>query len=305
MTGSAEARRPFGHDIILVGVDGGGTRCRARARLADGTPVGECITGTANILAGIEEARDNIIAAAEGALTAGGLSKADLGRCHVGMGLAAANIPDLAERFLASGFPFARIALEMDAWIACRGAHPGGNGAIAILGTGTAYVVQTGGAFVTVGGWGFQLGDQGSGASLGHQAMRRSVLAHDGILPATPLSRQVMARFDNKPDQMVAFCKTALPRDYGALAPLVFDEAGAGDPLATAILAEATADIEAALERLIELGAQRISLLGGLAPLYATRLSPTVAARIVPPAGDPLEGALALAATLRPAELAR
>ncbi len=305
MTGSSEGLRTRGRDTILVGIDGGGTRCRARARYADGSPIGECITGTANILAGIPEARDNIVAAVEGALVAGGLTKADLGRCHVGLGLAGANIPDLAERFLASGLPFAKIALEMDAWIACRGAHPQGNGAIAILGTGTAYVVQAGGRFVTVGGWGFLLGDQGSGAWLGHQAMRRSVLAHDGILPATPFSRAVMARFDDKPDQMVTFCKTALPRDYGELAPLVFDAAAAGDPLAEAILAEATADIEAALGRLVELGAERISLLGGLAPLYQARLAPAIAARIVRPAGDPLEGALALAATLVPAEFAR
>jgi glucosamine kinase len=305
MTGSSDGRRKQGLDTILVGVDGGGTRCRARARFADGTPIGECITGTANILAGIEEARDNIVAAVAGALAAGGLSDADLGRCHVGMGLAGANIPDLSERFLASGLPFARMALEMDAWIACRGAHPKGNGAIAILGTGTAYVVQADSGFVTVGGWGFQLGDQGSGAWLGHQAMRRSVLAHDGIIPATSLSRQVMARFDDKPDQMVTFCKTALPRDYGTLAPQVFDEAAAGDPMAEAILAEATADIEASLGRLVELGAQRISLLGGLAPLYQARLAPAIAARIVPPTGDPLEGALALAATLAPVAVAR
>jgi glucosamine kinase len=287
-------------DTILVGVDGGGTRCRARARFADGTPIGECVTGTANILAGVEDARDNIVAAVEGALAEGGLSRADLGRCVVGMGLAGANIPDLSDRFLASGLPFAEVVLEMDAWIACRGAHPEGNGAIAILGTGTAYVVQTGGEFVTVGGWGFQLGDQGSGAWLGHQAMRRAVLAHDGILPATPLSRQVMARFDDKPDQMVTFCKTALPRDYGALAPLVFEAAAADDPMADAIVGEAVADIEAALGRLVELGAARISLLGGLAPLYAPRLAPRIAARIVTPAGDPLEGALALAATRIP-----
>ncbi|BCP54494.1 N-acetylglucosamine kinase [Kaistia sp. 32K] len=296
--------RPRGRAFLLVGVDGGGTRCRARARFADGTLIGECITGTANILAGIDDARDNIIAAVEGALVAGGLTSADLDRCLVGLGLAGANIPDLSERFLASGLPFAQIALEMDAWIACRGAHPEGDGAIAILGTGTAYVVQAGGDFVTVGGWGFHLGDQGSGAWLGHQALRRSVLAHDGIVPATPLSKTVMARFDDKPDRMVSFCKTALPRDYGSFAPLVFEHAAARDSLAEAILAEATLDIEASLARLVELGAKRISLLGGLAPLYQTRLSPGIAAFIVPPAGDPLDGALALAATLLPVEAA-
>jgi len=286
---------------ILVGIDGGGTRCRARARWPDGTPIGECVTGTANILAGVETARDNIVAAVEGALVAGGLSGADLGRCLVGLGLAGANIPDLSERFLASDLPFARTALEMDAWIACRGAHPDGNGAIAILGTGTAYVVQTGGVFVTVGGWGFQLGDQGSGAWLGHRAMRQSVLAHDALVPSTGLTDALLAQFDGKPDRMVTFCKTALPRDYGTFAPLVFERAAAGDAIALALLAEATRDIEVALNRLVELGAARISLLGGLAPLYAERLSPGIAAHVAPPAGDALDGALVLAATLLPA----
>jgi len=287
--------------LILVGVDGGGTRCRARARWPDGTPIGECVTGTANILAGVETARDNIVAAVEGALVAGGLSGADLGRCLVGLGLAGANIPDLSERFLASDLPFARTALEMDAWIACRGAHPDGNGAIAILGTGTAYVVQTGGVFVTVGGWGFQLGDQGSGAWLGHMAMRQAVLAHDSLVPSTALTDTLLAQFDGKPDRMVTFCKTALPRDYGTFAPLVFERAAAGDAIASALLAEATRDIEVALNRLVELGAARISLLGGLAPLYAERLSPGIAAHVAPPAGDALDGALILAATLLPA----
>lgn len=288
---------------ILVGVDGGGTRCRARARWMDGTPIGECITGTANILAGIDAARENIIAAVEGALVEGGLSSADLGRCFVGLGLAGANIPDLSERFLAADLPFARTALEMDAWIACRGAHPDGHGAIAILGTGTAYVVQTGGAFVTVGGWGFQLGDQGSGAWLGHMALRRAVLAHDRLLEPTGLSDAVLAQFDHLPDRMVTFCKTALPRDYGTFAPLVFERAAAGDAIATAILEEATRDIEIALNRLVELGAARISLLGGLAPLYEKRLSREIAKYVAPPAGDALDGALRLAATLVPAEV--
>jgi glucosamine kinase len=287
--------------LILVGVDGGGTRCRARARWPDGTPIGECVTGTANILAGVETARDNIVAAVEGALVAGGLSGADLGRCLVGLGLAGANIPDLSERFLASDLPFARTALEMDAWIACRGAHPDGNGAIAILGTGTAYVVQTGGIFVTVGGWGFHLGDQGSGAWLGHMAMRQAVLAHDALVPSTGLTDTLLAQFDGKPDRMVTFCKTALPRDYGTFAPLVFERAAAGDAIASALLAEATRDIEVALNRLVQLGAARISLLGGLAPLYAERLSPGIAAHVAPPAGDALDGALVLAATLLPA----
>jgi glucosamine kinase len=289
---------------ILVGIDGGGTNCRARARRIDGSLIGECVTGTANILAGIEAARDNIVAAALGALQAGGLDESDVGRCLVGMGLAGANIPDLHERLLAADLPFRRAALETDAWIACRGAHPDGNGAIAIWGTGTAYIAEIDRRFLSIGGWGFHVGDQGSGAWLGHQALRQSLLAFDGILAATPLSDAVLARFDNRPDQMVNFGRTALPRDYGAFAPLVFERAEAGDAIAVPLLDQAVHDIEASLARLVKLGATRISLQGGLAPLYLPRLSAEAARWIVEPAADALEGALLLAASLIAVEAA-
>ncbi|MBN9028150.1 MAG: N-acetylglucosamine kinase, partial [Rhizobiales bacterium] len=63
-------------------------------------------------------------------------------------------------------------------------------------------------------------------------ALRQAALAHDALVEPTGLTDALLAQFDGKPDRIVTFCKTALPRDYGSFAPLVFERAAAGDALA-------------------------------------------------------------------------
>ena len=48
---------------LYVGIDGGGTSCRARIRNAQGDLLGEAKSGSANILLGIEVAMDSIMTA--------------------------------------------------------------------------------------------------------------------------------------------------------------------------------------------------------------------------------------------------
>ena len=55
--------------------------------------------------------------------------------------------------------------------IALEGAIGDGDGAMAILGTGTAYMVRRNGEARPIGGWGFQVGDQGSGARIGRDLL--------------------------------------------------------------------------------------------------------------------------------------
>jgi glucosamine kinase len=63
----------------------------------------------------------------------------------------------------------------------------------------------------------------------------------------------------------------------------------------------ATAHIETIAARLVALDVPRLSLSGGLAPHIVAFLSATTRARLVPPRGDALDGALLLA---RASELA-
>lgn len=285
---------------ILIGVDGGGSRCRVRARLADGTPLGEAEGGSANIFSDLDGAMGTIVATATKALAEAGLGVPDLGRCYVGLGLAGANIPSLAAVLMARPLPFAARVLESDAVVACRGAHAGGDGAIAIIGTGTAYVLRHSESFTSIGGWGFALSDHGSGAYLGRAALVAGLLAHDGIGPASGLTSAVLERFGRDAARLVEFADEARPGNFGGFAPLVVDLAHAGDPVAEAIMADGQKHIEAALQRLIDLGAPSVVLLGGLAPRYRLRLSPGIKAHIAEPKGDALDGALALAARLLP-----
>lgn len=283
---------------ILMGVDGGGSRCRVRARLPDGTLVGEAEGGSANIFTDLDLALANIVAVAEAALAAGGLGPEALSRAHVGLGLAGANIPALAEALLARPLPFAARTLATDAVAACLGAHDGRDGAIAILGTGTAYTMALGSAFTSIAGWGSVISDHGSGAALGRSALSAALLAFDGIGPASDLTDAVLGRFGHDAARLVAFAAGASPGGFGGFAPLVMDAADAGDPVAAAIVGEALQRIEAALKRLLDLGAPSLALLGGLAPRYRPRLSPSVAQAVVEPRSDALEGALRLAARL-------
>ncbi len=281
--------------MLFIGVDGGGTRCRARAADADGRIIGEAETGTANLLAGLDQARANIVSAMTGALAAGGVAPSMLGRSVVGLGLAGANVATLHRAFSGAGLPVSAFALESDAFVACRGAHGNADGAIAVLGTGTAYVARRDAAFVSLGGWGFALSDQGSGADIGRTALRAALLAYDGIGPADALTEAVLSHFRHNPDAMVTFARDALPRDFGNFAPLVLDHADAADPVASAIVEDAIGHIATAIDRLQALGAPAVALLGGLAMRYRARLITRVAVPIVDPDGDALTGALALA----------
>lgn len=281
--------------MIFMGVDGGGTLCRARAVTAAGRIIGEAETGTANLLAGLDQARVNVVAAMTAALAKGGMPPSVLGDCEVGLGLAGANVVSLHRAFVAAGLPVARFTLESDAFVACRGAHGNADGAIAILGTGSAYVARLQGSFTSLGGWGFDLSDQGSGADIGRAALRAALLAHDRIGPADGLTDAVLARFDHDPGNMVAFAKSGLPRDFGTFAPLVFDSADAGEPVAAAIVEDGVRHIAAAVDRLAVLGVSAVALLGGLAPRYRGRLAGRIAPAIVDPAADAMAGGIVLA----------
>ncbi|WP_279482903.1 BadF/BadG/BcrA/BcrD ATPase family protein [Aureimonas sp. SK2] len=286
-------------DELLVGVDGGGTNCRVRVRRLNGTLVGEAQGGTANVFAGLDAALATIVATTERALAEGGLGAGHLARCHVGLGLAGANVPSVAEALHARSLPFARFGLETDAVTACRGAFAGAEGGISILGTGTAYCVRAGGAFTLLGGWGMLVSDQGSGADLGRRALAASLFALDGAKPRTPFCDAVLQRFGFSAGAIAEFAGASLPRDFGSLAPLVWDHAEADDPTALQLIADAVADIEPMLRRMLALGAPKLCLLGGQAPRYRLHLAADLRALLVEPAGDAMEGGIDLARSVR------
>ena len=104
-----------------------------------------------------------------------------------------------------------------------------------------------------------------------------------------------MRKFGNDPLKMLSWAATATPGEWGQFSPLVFACADAGDPVASRLVADAVADVARLLDRMIELGAKRIALVGGLADTYASRLPRRLAPVLVPARRDALAGAIDLA----------
>ncbi|TPJ37996.1 N-acetylglucosamine kinase [Mesorhizobium sp. B2-5-4] len=282
---------------FVLGIDGGGTSCRAALATAEGVVVGRAKSGAANIRTDLTGARSNIVDAARQAFIAAGQDPELIPQTPAILGLAGANVGTYRQQ-LEAILPFSTSRVETDAEIALEGAVGSGDGAMAILGTGTAYMARKDGKSRAIGGWGFQVGDQGSGARIGRDLLEQTLLAHDGVRQASPLTDSMMAVFRNNPEDVVEFTTNAKPGDFGGFAPKVFEHAQKGDIVANWILDKAVADVEASLGALELAAGAPLCLLGGLAPLYAPRLSARYRALLKEPLDDALGGAVQMAARL-------
>lgn len=281
--------------LYYVGIDGGGTSCRARIRDEQGNFIGEAKSGSANIMLGAEIAMESILDSITQAAQQGGLSEKQFAQMHLGLALAGAEHKSSWQKFMALSHPFASIVLNTDAYGACVGAHNGDDGAIMIAGTGSCGIYLQGSEQHVVGGREFPISDQGGGAVMGLRLIQQVLLAEDGIGEKTPLAEHVMAHFDNDVDQIVEWSKTALPRDYGQFSPAIFKHAERGDSLAITMLKQTAADVEMFLVALNRKGATRICLMGSIAERIKAWLSPPVQNWVVTPQFDAIEGALMFA----------
>ncbi|MFD2250082.1 glucosamine kinase [Pseudochelatococcus lubricantis] len=288
---------------LFLGIDGGGTRCRARLCDADGRTLGEGMGGAANIRLAPEGVRDAILTAATEARERAGLDAAAWRRTHAGFGLAGAGQTSARERIMRQPFPFASIALDTDARAAWLGATAkaaeGDRGAILIVGTGVCGYVEKGEGperrRISIGGWGFPLSDDGSGAVTGREAIRRTLHVCDGLAPPGSLSDAILADIGPTPEAIIDWGDRATPADYARFAPVVYAHAARGDALARAVATEAALAIGRLTLRLVELGAPRVHLIGGLTDTVRPWLADAVRHHFAPPDADALAGAVAMA----------
>ena len=260
---------------FYLGIDAGGSNCRSRLANADGAVIGAGKTGPANARIGLEKLYAALLDVTDQAIRDAGLSDQEVRQIHAGMGIAGISRPGVRAGLEEFAFPFASTTYATDADIANLGANAGGEGAILIIGTGSIAHIRLSGASFTIGGYGFPISDEGSGAALGLSAMRHALRALDGRTRQTPLSTAVTERFGHDTAKAIAWMDQATPQDYGSLAPLVMDYAEANDEIARSIVEDAAQHIERFIETIFERGAPRCVLVGGLAP----RMEPWLRAR--------------------------
>lgn len=176
---------------IAVGVDAGGTSTLAsysRDGIFCESAAGEAASATA---IGAEAAAARI---AEVIAT---LVKNEA-PAGIYVGAAGAGRPDVAQSLqaaLQARFAKAQVRVSDDAHIALRAGVPSGPGIVLIAGTGSiAYAENERNEAFRAGGYGFLLGDDGSGFALGLAASKHLTRVYDGRVPPDELSAEVQRR---------------------------------------------------------------------------------------------------------------
>ncbi len=280
---------------LFIGVDGGGSRTRARLRDDTGRLLGEADAGPGNARLG-DAGHNEVMKACRAAVKAAGLDEGDLAQIHAGFGLAGTQQDVDRQSVLDRSHPFASLAVDTDAYAAYLGAYRGKGGAVLILGTGSCGLAVVHGKRMNVGGWGADVGDDGSGMAIGRLAIRRSLWALEGMAPLTPLAEHVLAVFNHNPQNVVIWAADATPGDYARFAPQVFERAENGDELATGVIEETARDATMLIDRLVALGAPSVAMIGSVFPRLKPWLPERVQPHLVEPEGDAADGAILMAA---------
>jgi glucosamine kinase len=283
------------NSTTYLGIDGGGTRYRARIEDENGRVLGEASSGPATTRIGFDKAWRSIMEATEAAAAQSGLTHGDFARTHAGIGLAGIGRRGAEAALNKIAHPFASVIFISDGLAACLGAHSGTDGAIVVVGTGSVGVGLIDGYEIRLAGYGFPVSDEGSGADIGLQAVRLALRAADRRDEMTPLLSEVLGAFDQDPYQAVAWSEEAKATDYAAFAPTVMRYANQGDPVGRRIVERAADAIGDLLDLFIARGIDRLALVGGLADAITPWLTPDLRARLRRPDADATAGALLVA----------
>ena len=279
---------------LTIGAYCGASRCHARLRDHEGRAVAEAQGSGGNLYVDFDAALATIDRRIDAVCAKAGLTAADRAKLTLGLGLSGLSSPADAERVEAHYAGFASVRAANDALAGCLGAHAGGDGALVIAGTGSAAVARVGGRETVIGGRGFLLGDDGSAARVGAEAIRAALRAHDGVGPASSLTTEVMRRFGD-PLTATQWALTAKPAGYSAFMPLVFERAASGDAVALAIVRAAAQAIDALIAATGALGATRVVLVGGMNPAITLYLAEASRAVLRDPLYDDADGAILIA----------
>lgn len=289
--------RPASDDLLYLGVDGGGTKCRAVLVDAKSRVIGEGNGGPANPYHGVTRALESIVNATDNALRHAGLKPEDKSRIVAGLGLAGVNVPSLYAIVQQWDHPYYAQYLTTDLHIACIAAHNQMDGAVIVSGTGSCGFAHVGNQSLTLGAHGFPLGDIGSGAWMGLECVKAVLLDSDGLGPQTAMTDLVAEQLQARGIMIVERLNGARSSDYARLAPLVFRAAEQGDQVALTIVREGAGYLTRVARKLWTLAPPRMAMLGGVAPHIVKWMDKDIAGKMSAPLQPPEFGAVHFART--------
>ncbi|WP_426997119.1 N-acetylglucosamine kinase [Pseudarthrobacter sp. N5] len=227
---------------MTLGIDIGGSKTHAQLALG-GEAVAEAVAASANIASvGAVQARLNLDDLA-GRLRSQ-LRGMALEPDRVVAGAAGADTAKdclALEQLLQDLWPSASISVTHDTEIILAAAGLA-TGIVVISGTGTAAFAATpDGARYRAGGWGYILGDEGSGYGIVRAGVRHALELADAGFPDDPLTRDLLQATGaaTAHDLMSLFYQVPERRIWARRSELVFTLAAAGNPASMRIIDEA------------------------------------------------------------------
>jgi N-acetylglucosamine kinase-like BadF-type ATPase len=233
--------------VHVLGIDAGGTKTVCLLANEHGDIVSRARSGGANLQSmgelRVEKVLHEVMTEALGAR--------DVIPAAICVGIAGVDRPD--DHAIVQGIMHrigfkARILIVNDALIALESGAPGQPGVVIISGTGSiAYGRNAAGQSARAGGWGYVLGDEGSGYWIGRAALRAVLRAADQRGPTTMLTPMLLDYFGvSQPQALLhqVYHHNLKPAQIGALASSVQTAFAAGDRIATGILRGAADELE-------------------------------------------------------------
>jgi N-acetylglucosamine kinase len=265
----------------VLGLDGGGTRTRCVIVSSSGHILARGSGGPSNPLtAEMDNAVNSIETAIKDASRQCGIN----GFRSSVMGIAGtertSTIDDFTSRLQSRDL--GELCIISDAKIALSGATGYRSGVVVISGTGSiAYGENDKGETARAGGWGWRLGDEGSGFQIGNKALIASLRDYDGRGPQTLLTGKILEIFELKSqDELVdlIYKQNLGNEEIASLSSVVGNIAMQGDEVALKILEDAGIELSVAatavINRLRLSGNFPIALVGGVFRIGSTIKAP-------------------------------
>ena len=232
----------------VIGIDAGGTK--TVCHLADGTGrlIAEARGGGANLQALGELEVEKVLYHVMQEV----LGERAIIPDAICLGIAGVDRPDdlQAVRGIMRRIGFhARVLIVNDALVALEAGAPGAPGVVIISGTGSiAYGRNQAHEAARAGGWGYVLGDEGSGYWIGRAALRAVLREADHRGQRTALTPLLLEHFGVARAQALlheVYYSNLRPAAIGSLAQCVEKAAREGDKAAVGILGSAAEELEA------------------------------------------------------------
>ena len=297
--------------MYIIGIDGGGTKTTGILTTETGQCLAQVQSGPSNYHVVGEAKTQAVLKSVVGKLC----EKANIpsaNSIHFCLGMAGLGRAE-DKKIIGSvcdelGISKNRI-LTHDAHIALVGGTEKQQGVIVISGTGAiVYGINADGKEARASGWGYLLGDEGSGYDIAINGLRAVARAADGRGRPTRLTNKILNTLElNEPRDLIRWVHAASRDDIAQLAKVVFDAAEIMDPTAEQIIDKAAAELVCAASSVIEqlefVASFDIVLSGGNLihqPVFADKLRQQFAsvapkASVLLPKHEPVYGAVLVA----------